>query len=123
MRYGGEEVEDRGELRMRGVSAHFSMRYIMVRPCSDLRLFSWIIRLALQLAMPLCHGNLSAPYSARSDAWSYQSGNRGREKLRCFNVPMQCFWVFSTQLTSLGCEEGVGWIEVDCRKGRVRDGK
>ena len=73
--------------------------------------------------MPLHHGNLCAPYSAQSETWSYQSGDKDRERLRCLNVLLQCFWVFSTQLTSLGCEEGVGWIEVDCRKGRVRDGK
>ena len=47
MRYGGEEVKDRGELWMGGISAHFGMLCMMARPCSDLRLFSWIIRIRL----------------------------------------------------------------------------
>ena len=47
VRYGEEEVEDRGELRMREISARFGMLCMMVRPCSDLRLFSWIIRIRL----------------------------------------------------------------------------
>ena len=106
-------------------------RYLLTLACSawwPVRVpiydsFLGLLGFVSQLAMPLHCRNLSAPYPARDEAWSYQSGDRDREELRCLNVPPWCFWVFFTQLPSLVCEEGVGWVEVDCRKGKVRDGK